>query len=58
MVLLNTELLTLRVECISACEGGSSGTSDDSIINLGDLSGGGALAVGGSAAVVTFSGQA
>ena len=38
-------------------QGGSSGTSDDSIINLGDLSGGGALAVGGSAAVVTFSGQ-
>ena len=39
-------------------QGGSSGTSDDSIINLGDLSGGGALALGGSAAVVTFSGQA
>ena len=38
-------------------QGGTTGTADDSIINLGDLSGGGALAVGGSAAVITFSGQ-
>ena len=57
MVLLNTELLTLRVECISACQGSTSGISDDSIINLGDLSGSGAIALGGSTAVVTFSGR-
>ena len=36
---------------------GTSGTADDSIINFGDLSGGGSLALGGYAAVVTFSGQ-
>lgn len=31
--------------------------SGDSIISLDDLSGGGSVALGGSAAVVTFSGQ-
>ena len=40
-------------------QGGTAGTSDDSIISLGDLSGGGGLALSiASAATLTFSGQA
>ncbi|MCB4389384.1 hypothetical protein [Synechococcus sp. MU1617] len=38
-------------------QGGAAGTADDALISLGDLSGG-ALTMAGSAAAVTFSGQA